>query len=442
MDWKIINEEYIELIKSEPEKYYRDYMRVKDEIKHSTAIYKDKPVPFLYHPMFFTEEDIDNFRDIGDTLISISNKVTNKYLESSKFREKFGYSKELEELILIDQGYDINVPMGRFDLFYNDKDNFKFCELNTDGSSAMNEDNEVARLILESQAMKDFGKKYKLENLELINKWVDDIIEIYGKWSQSDDKKPNIAIVDFIESGTSEEFKVFKKAFEDKGYRTVIVDPRDLSYRDGGLFSDDFKIDLVYRRMVTFELLDKIDEIPEFMRAYKEGVFCSVGSIRSQIMHNKIIFKILHDKETIEFLSPEERNFIEKHIPYTGLFTGDQETFERVLNYKDRYIMKPLDLNMSRGVYAGRDLTQEEWRERLNESFNKDYLYQEFFTPFQRDYVVFNDGELSIEKFGSIVGLFMYNERFAGLYTRVGKESIISGMTSYNTLPNIIVSEK
>ncbi len=442
MNWEIINEEYIELIKSDPKKYHADYMKLKEEIKDSTAIYKGKPVPFLYHPMFFTGEDIKNFNDIGETLISISNKVTDKYLESSKFREKFGYAKELEELILIDQGYDINVPMGRFDLFYKDKDNFKFCELNTDGSSAMNEDNEVARLLLESEAMKDFGSKYKLENLELINKWVDDIVGIYGNWNQSENKIPNIAIVDFIESGTSEEFKVFKKAFEDKGYKAIIVDPRSLTYRDGSLFSDDFKIDLVYRRIVTFELLDKIDEIPDFIQAYKEGAFCSVGSIRSQIMHNKIIFKILHDKETLELLSPKEREFVEKHIPYTGLFTGSQEVFERVLNYKDRYIMKPLDLNMSRGVYAGRDLTQEEWRSKLKESFNKDYLYQEFFTPFQRDYVVFNDEDISIEKFGSIVGLFMYNERFAGLYTRVGKESIISGMTSYNTLPNIIASKK
>lgn len=442
MDWKSVNDEYIELIKSNPKKYYEDYMKLKEEIKDSTAIYMGKPVPFLYHPMFFTKEDIENFNYIGDTLISISNKVTDKYLESSKFREKFGFSKELEELIMIDHGYDINVPMGRFDLFYKDRENFKFCEFNTDGSSAMNEDNAVARILLESEAMKDFGKKYKFENLELINKWVDDIIEIYGNWSNSEGENPNIAIVDFIESGTSEEFKVFKKAFEDKGYNTIIVDPRNLTYRDGSLYSDDFKIDLVYRRIVTFELLDKIDEIPEFMEAYRSGSFCSVGSVKSQIMHNKIIFKILHDRDTIEFLSSDEREFIEKHIPYTGLFTGNQEVFEKILNYKDQYIMKPLDLNMSKGVYAGRDLTQEEWEKRLRESFNKDYIYQEFFIPFQREHVVFNDEELNIEKFGSIVGLFIYNEKFAGIYTRAGKESIISGMTSYNTLPNIVVSEK
>ena len=103
--------------------------------------------------------------------------------------------------------------------------------------------------------------------------------------------------------------------------------------------------------------------------------------------------------------------------------------------------MKPLDLNASRGVYAGRDMSQEEWAKRLRDSFNKDYIYQEFFVPFKREHVVFNEGDLIIEEFGSILGLFLYNEKLAGMYTRVGKESIISGLTSYYTLPNILVSK-
>lgn len=444
MNWSSLNNEYIELIKSNTKKYHDDYLDTLEKVKNSTAIYKGKPVPFLYHPMFFTGDDIESFNDIGDMLISITNKVTDKYLESSKFREKFQYPKKLEELILIDNGYDVNVPIGRFDLFYKDKDNFKFCELNTDGSSAMNEDNTIANIMLGSKGLKDFSENYNLVNLELIYKWVSDIIDIYDSWKYKDKNKdkPNIAIVDFIESGTSEEFKVFKRAFEEKGYNIIIEDPRNLSYRDGSLYSGDFKIDLVYRRIVTFELLDKWDEIPDFIRAYREQSFCSVGSIKSQIMHNKIIFKILHDMDTLEFLSEKERAFVKKCIPFTGLFTGGQDVYKRVLTYKDRYIMKPLDLNASQGVYAGRDLSQEEWEKRLNESFNSEYIYQEFFTPFKREHVVFNDGKLEIEEFGSIVGLFMYNEKLAGLYTRIGKESIISGLSSYYTLPNIIVEER
>ncbi|MDR7855186.1 glutathionylspermidine synthase family protein [Tissierella sp.] len=438
MKWKSINDEYIKLIRSNPDKYLEDYKLTVEKVANSTAQYKGKPVPFLYHPMFFTEEDVNVFSKISQILMSITNKVTDKYLESETFRKKFEFSQLLEDLIFVDNGYDINVPIGRFDLFYEDQDNFKFCEFNTDGSSAMNEDNTIGNILLSTEGLKDFGEKYNLSLFELIDKWVDDSISIFKKWN-SEIEKPNVAIVDFIESGTSAEFKVFQEAFNKKGYNAIIADPRNLTYKNGNLYFEDYKIDLVYRRIVTFELIEKASEIPDFIEAYKNKAFCCIGSIKSQIVHNKIIFKILHDEDTLEFLSEEERDFIKKHMPITGLFKDSKDIYNMVLDNKDKYIMKPLDLNASQGVYAGRDLTQEEWKERLDKDWDTDYLYQEFFEPFKREHILFEDGEIKVDKFKSIVGLFIYKEKFAGIYTRIGKNNIISGVTNYYTLPNILV---
>mgnify|MGYP007066365596 FL=1 len=36
----------------------------------------------------------------------------------------------------------------------------------------------------------------------------------------------------------------------------------------------------------------------------------------------------------------------------------------------------------------------------------------------------------------------MYNEKFEGLYTRLGKSTIISGLHDYYTVPNIVAEEK
>lgn len=438
MNWKDISNEYIDIIRNDPEKYLEDYKLALEKVANSKAQYKGKPVPFLYHPMFFTKEDIKSFEKIGDMMISITNKITQRYIDFPDFREKFGYSKILEDLILIDNGYDINVPIGRFDIFYKDYDNFKFCELNTDGSSAMNEDNTIAKILLETESAKKLEEKYELSSFELIDKWVDNSLEIFKKWD-SKIEKPNVAIVDFKESGTPAEFGLFKESYTRKGCNTIIVDPRDLKYIDGNLYFEDFKIDLVYRRIVTFELIENINEIPDFIEAYKNGAMCIIGSIKSQIIHNKIIFKILHDKDTLEFLSEEEQEYIKDHIPYTGEFRGERAVYDNILNNKNKYIMKPLDLNASRGVYTGRDLTEDEWKKKLDESWDKDYLYQEFVDPFTREFVVFEDGKLKIDEFGSIVGIFMYKEKFAGMYTRIGKENIISGLSSYYTVPNVLV---
>lgn len=433
-----VNNEYIELIKQDAEIYSKDYDITLERVANSSAIYKGKPVPFLYHPMFFTEEDMDNFKKIGNMMISIANKVTNRYIEEKSFRKKFGFSKLLEELILVDNVYDINVPIGRFDIFYKSYDDFKFCELNTDGSSAMNEDNAIGNILLETKALRKFGEKYNLSIFELFESWVKESISIYKKF-EPNNLKPNVAIVDFVESGTSTEFDEFKEVYIKNGYNCIIADPRDLTYRDGNLYFDDYKIDLVYRRIVTFELIERAEEIPEFIEAYKNKAMCTIGSIRSQVVHNKIVFKILHDEDTLQFLNQEEREFIKNHIPYTGLFEGSREVFEEVLNNKDKYIMKPYDLNASRGVFVGRDFSDDEWERRLEEVWNKDYIYQEFVDPHTRKFVVFKDGKSHIEEFGTITGLFMYNEKLTGLYTRIGKKNIISGLSEYYTLPNVLV---
>ncbi|NLL82377.1 MAG: glutathionylspermidine synthase family protein [Tissierellia bacterium] len=438
MDALEINNEYIDLILSNKKDYGKDYKLTSEKVANSNAIYRGKPVPFLYHPMFFTEADIENFEKISKNIISITNKITDRYIRDQDFRRKFGYPKFIEDLIQVDNGYDINVPIGRFDIFYKDYENFMFCEINTDGSSAMNEDNTIGRILLESKSIKDFGEIYEVEPFELIDSWVDRSIEIFNIYDPNN-KKPNVAIVDFVESATSAEFEEFKKSYIKKGYNCIIADPRDLEYRDKSLYFGDYKIDLVYRRIVSYELIEKAKQIPDFIQAYKDRAFCCIGSIKSHVVHNKIFFKILHDEDTLEGLSEDEQDFVKRHIPYTGIFGGQEEAYNLVLENKDKYIMKPMDLNASQGVFVGRDLSQEEWEERLKNVWNKDYLYQEYFDPFFRKHVVFLDDDVKVEEFKSVVGLFIYKEKFAGLYTRVGSENIISGATSYYTLPNMLV---
>lgn len=438
MDGLSLTKEYIDIVKENPEKYYEDYRLTVEKVAKSNARYKGKPIPFLYQPMFFTEKDIENFNNIGKVLMSIANKVTEKYIESPEYRKKFKYPKLLEELILVDPGYDVNIPIGRFDLFYGGGDKFKFIEVNTDGTSGMNEDNIFSNILLDTESMEIMKKRYNISYFELINSWVEESLKIYSRYDKKDNK-PNIAIVDFKETGITAEFEAFKKAYIEHGYNCVIADPRDLKYRDGKLYYEDMRIDLIYRRIVTVEFIEKSNEIPDLIEAYKDGAVCVVGSLRSQIMHNKIIFKILHDEDTLSFLSEEERNLIKNHIPITKEFGGDEKIFEQVLKNKDSYIIKPIDSFASQGVNAGRDFSEEEWNDILIKCWNKDYLVQEFIDPYTRPFVQFEDGKLKVRDFKLNIGVYMYNEKFAGVYTRISRNNIIFGREGYFSIPNMLV---
>lgn len=428
------------MVKNNEEIYLKDYEKTMEKVKNSTAVYKGKPVPTLYHPMFINQGDFKDLEVIGKMMMDLSNKITDRFIADKDFRKKFNFPKFIEELIEVDNGYGVNIPIARFDLFYKDPENFKFCELNTDGSSAMNEDNTLSRIMLESEALKDFRGDKDIDYFELFTPWVEESIAIY-KNTKDAVEKPNVAIVDFKESSSFPDFLEFQRVYREAGYDCIIADPRDLTYRDGRLYHEDYRIDLVYRRIVSYELIEKREQIKDFIEAYRDRAFICLGSIRSQVAHNKIFFKILHDEDTLEYLSQKERDFVKNHIPFTGIFGGAEDIFNKVLDNKDKYIMKPMDLNASQGVFVGRDYTREEWEKRLREAFDKDYLYQEYFDPFERDFLIKTDEGLKVDRFMTTVGLFMYNEKVKGVYTRIGQETIISGAVRYFSLASLLVKE-
>ncbi len=440
MNYKDIDREYIDDFKKNKAEYEKDYLALKTRVANSKALFRNEVVPYSYKPLFFTRDDVRVFEKLGKTILGIGDKIVKQYLKSEDFRRKFGFPKELEELILIDNGYNINVPICRIDIFYDEND-FKFCELNTDGSSAMLEDNSFAEITMDTLGVKNLENKYKLSYYELIDSWVDESLRIYGTWD-GDKKvdKPNVAILDFIESATTMEFMEFKKAYGKKGYNCEIVDPKNVQYRDGFLYDGDYRIDLVYRRLVTFEMMERFGEVKELVKAYKAKAFCSIGSFRSQLIHNKLIFKVLHDKDTLKLMSNEEVDFIKAHVPETGEFKGSYEIFEKVLKNKDNYIMKPSDMNVARGVFVGRDMDFKEWEENLKSAFDTDYIYQEFIEAYNRPFLMY-DGEFQIKDLNSVVGIFMYGEKFAGLYTRIGAENVITSVSSFRAA-NLIVEEK
>lgn len=430
--------EYISIVKENPQLYFNDYKKLLNDVAHSNAIYKEKPVPVTYQGLFYDEDDKKSFENLSKTLMDITQKVTHEYLINPEYRKLFGFSKELEELIIHDPGYDITVPMARYDVFYNSPDKFKFVEFNTDGSSAMNKDNTVGDILIETLTMKEFRKKYDVECVDMFSPWIKESTKIY---ESIHNKKPRIAIVDFLDIGATYEFKKFKQLFIENGYICEIFDIRDLVYKNGKLMCDDFEIDMVYRRAVTVEYMKNYDIMKDFTKAYLDNAFMLIGSFRSQIMHTKLIFKILLDPLTQNILNDYENEFLKSHIPFTDKFTD--EVYDEVLKNKDLYIVKPVDDYASHGVYAGRGVSDEQWKDILDTALTDDYIYQEYYQMDTIPFLEFDEsGNININGFTAVLGMFIYNGKFIAPYTRIGQNSTVGGADKHYVAPNFLIKKE
>ena len=443
-----IEKKMTEAIINNPGKYQSDFITINEAVCNSKAIYKGEPVPYLYVPKIYSLSDVLTFEKALEGMIDVVNTTIDLYLSEEPVRVLFGFDPKLEALIRLPHFYDAKVPMGRFDIFYYGNGDYKFCELNADGASAMNEQKELSQVLRNSQIMKDFEDSYSFETHELFHSWVHSVANIFNQHQKNkgvslkDKSDTVIAIVDFIDKSSSIEFDVFVETFKAEGYNCFVVDPRDITVSDGKMSAKGHTIDVVYRRLVTKDLMDRYDEIPGFIDGLFAGDTCVVGSVKTQIVHTKRFFEVLYDPTFREYLSQKQIDFIDAHVPYTKALSST-ELPKEYIECKDDFIIKPVDYYASKGVCAGSDYTQSAWESLLVEKSQEDFVIQRYCPLSLVDNVLYNEkGDLEKHAFRTITGLFVYNEKLAGMYVRGGLNAIISGLHSGYTFATFVAKEK
>ena len=469
---KELNEKYAQIVQNRLEENLLSGRKAQEYMENSTAIYRGEPVACLYMPKVFSAAAWEFLQKAAEDICGILDKVTARYLADAEYRKLFGFEKELEELILADAGYSRLLPIARLDIFFDENDfSFKFCEFNADGASAMNEDREINTAIAESDAMLQFSQEYDVQRFEFFDSWVREFLSNYAEFSSSAGI-PRVAIADFMDNATPNEFLEFQKVFRKAGVECEIVEIRDFVYADGHLQTPDGKkIDAIYRRAVTCDIMARKGDVQPFLQAAREKAVCVIGHFRTQVIHNKITFKILRMPETLAFLTPYEREYVLRHIPETyslefeenknvekcdvlqnkaatpPLFSDRGKLRSNFLKLnKNDWVIKPEDLYGSRGVYVGEDCTDEEWAEAVENAIGTGYLLQRFCPPYKSlnlDFSEKNEGDAAatppiFKMYNNITGLFVYNGKLQGIYSRAGLAASISPYKRGLTLASVV----
>lgn len=443
MNMTELRDEYTEFVRKNIEKETDGAARAEEYLKASTAKYHGITVKTCHIPKIFAQSDFEYLKAEIEVLYGIFGKVIKEYFENPSYRRLFGFDKITEELILSSYTNNYVIPISRIDIFYNEQTReYGFCEFNTDGTSAMNEDRELNLALKHTDAFNEFERKHKLYTCELFESWVKEFAEIYKGFQAEygSGELKNIAIADFPECATSNEFKIFKEAFEKAGYNAEICDITKLCY-DGKRLStsDGFEIDAIYRRGVTCDIIRRIDEADSFIRAVKDKSVCITGDFFTQIVHNKILYKVIHMPETAALLTDTEKEFVRAHIPYTATMTENLK--EKIIREKDLWILKPEDSYGSKGVFAGVEYTQKEWEQVISELKVEHYIVQSFLTPYKTLNYIYDGESLKEQLVYNLTGMFVYNGKLSGIYSRVSKSPIISTQYSEMALATVYVKE-
>ena len=426
-----VNRQYQQIIRDHFPENREAAWRTKDYLEHSSVAYHGRCVRTLQIPKVLTPKVARHFEQIVSMTYGIFEKVMQEYLRNPAYRRLFPFSREMEEYILIPRGYDCLLPIARFDIFYNEADgSFQFCEINTDGTSAMNEDYVLNQALALNPAHQKMKQHYHFTSWELYDSWVQAFLDIYHTYKNPVDH-PYVAIVDFLAGGSITEFQEFQRRFEKAGVACEICEITAMTYHNHRLYSPTgHPVDVVYRRAVTTDVFARASRIQPFLQAVREEAVCLIGAFCTQIIHNKWLFKLLREEPTLSLLTPREQAFLQAHIPRTFLLDDQNCTKERILAEKDRWLIKPLDSYGSRGVHAGCDDTPEQWRTHVEDHLNQGYICQEYCPPYRTPNICFVEEPGQFQEYTNMSGLFVYKGQFAGVYSRLSDGGIIS--SQYN----------
>ncbi len=401
-----------------------------EAIEASDAWVHGAPVAFSYVPNLFNKDDMDYLQKVCTTTHTILSKVIRHYLDDVSYRELFCFPKEVERLICLPCAYSELLPMGRFDIFLDEKDgSFKFCEFNTDGSGAMSRDLLVSEAMMQTKTFERFAQNHKVERFELFDSWV----EAFMKSFREDPcyvPNPTVCVTDFKESGVFSDFNRFIDAFKKAGVNARFVDVRSFVFDGEHLIdpSDNTVINAIYRRSVTSEILQHPGECDALINAVEAGKVCLIGHFRTTVVHSKMVNVALFDPRTREFLTDEEWEFIQAHVPATYRLRHDTKDLDidEVKANKDAWIIKPEDDYGASGVYPGVDFDQKRWEELVDANTDRSYIAQEFYTPRKVDIILPGDEQAKVQSWQQMPGFYQYNGKICGFYVRLGQEGVIA----------------
>lgn len=175
------------------------------------------------------------------------------------------------------------------------------------------------------------------------------------------------------------EFQLFQQLFQSFGVDAVVIDARELTWRDQQLWAQEQAIDLVYNRLTDFYLID--DSHHALRHAYEANAIVLTPHPQAHAIyankHNLV--RLSHESSLSELgINAETQSLLLKTIPTTEAVTLAQA--DDLWARRKQLFFKPANGYGSKATYRGDKITRRVWEEILQ----GDYVAQRLVPPSAR----------------------------------------------------------
>lgn len=405
--------------------------------------------PYL-RPHFVGREQFNYATEVCERLWASMLKVGDLAVGNTAMLDYLGVTEIERKLIAFDPGYKGVSRTSRLDSFMTDS-SFQFVELNGETPAGIAYSDVASGIFQNLEAMSMLQEQFKLTPLQGREDMLGVLLSAYCEFAGASAKKPKIAIVDYRGLPTQREFELFKEFFESKGYETTIADPRDLEFSGGRLRHGDFEIDIIYKRVLVNEFLEKFDECQALFKACEARAVCMVNSFRGKLIHKKLLFGVLTDEKFEQYFDAPEREFISRHVPWTRRVEdrktkhlgNDIDLLEYIRANRDNLVLKPNDEYGGKGIFVGWQCDANQWETAIQSSIDADYLVQWRVTTAREEFpYISQDGSVAFADQLVDLDPLLFDGKVGSAFTRLSVSELANVTAGGGMVPVFIVEGK
>lgn len=426
--------------------------RMEEQLRRRGLFFGERPLCSVLRPRFLTPDQYRFLRDRCGLVLEAFRKAYDRAITDPVFRLQFGLTDWEERLIQHDHGFRDASPVSRLDAFFvQERGGLRFTEYNAETPAGAAYGDLLSEMFLALPVMREFLHRYEVRPLPARHQVMHSLVDAYQQWSGRR-SLPTIAILDWEEVPTYSEFLVTVDYLNAQGLQCVIADPREVEYTGGRLIAAGMPVDLIYKRVLLSELIERGGMEHPIVRAVLDGAVCMVNPFRCKILHKKASLAVLSDERNEEMFTRTEMGAIHAHIPWSRVVAerlttreGDEiDLVEHIRERREELVLKPNDEYGGTGIVLGWEATQDEWERTLETALHEPYIVQERIPIPSEPYPSIVDGALRFEDRILDTAPFIFHGQYMdGCMTRLSTASLVNVTAGGgSSLATFIVGER
>jgi len=380
--------------------------RLDDQLRRRGLYFGDRALCTVLRPRFLSAAQYRFLQRRAAIVLGAFHTAYDAALNDERVLAQFKLADWECALVRHDPGFRDPSPVSRLDAFFvGESGGLRFTEYNAETPAGGAYNDVLTEAFYGLPIVREFLKNWDLRPLPARHNVLHALLDAYQQWSGTR-ARPRIAIVDWAEVPTRNEFVLFQDYFARQGIDCIIADPRDMELTGGRLMAGGGAIDLVYKRVLITELVEREGLDNPVIRAVREGAVCMVNPLRCKILHKKASLAVLSDERNASLFNADEREAIDAHIPWTRV-VEDRKTIPPgcpeardllpfISANREQLVLKPNDEYGGKGIVLGWEVDQSAWDKAIQGALAEPYIVQQRVALPSEPYPSFADGKVHV----------------------------------------------